>query len=97
VLTAYALAMATNLLRGRVDIDCGCTPGRKQLLSWSLVVRNMILAASSLALLVPVSARTMVLADVLVAVLVAGFTAVMWTLVPMVRRNSLSLVKGVRQ
>ena len=42
----FAGAMAINIRRGRQAIDCGC--GRSQLrqpLSWSLVVRNLMLAA----------------------------------------------------
>lgn len=42
----YALAMAINLLKGRTNIDCGCTgpTGIKKTIAWSLVIRNVILA-----------------------------------------------------
>jgi hypothetical protein len=46
LLGLFAAAMAINLHRGRVDIDCGCGQSfLKQTLSWSLVVRNAVLAA----------------------------------------------------
>ncbi len=50
LLVVFAAAMGINIARGRREIDCGC--GRSDLrqpLSWSLVVRNLALAA----LLVP--------------------------------------------
>jgi Methylamine utilisation protein MauE len=46
LLTAFALAMAINLLRGRRHIDCGCFQGAlKQPLRWILVSRNALLVA----------------------------------------------------
>lgn len=46
LLLLFALAMAINILRGRTEIDCGCFIGRqKERISWSLVVRNLLLAA----------------------------------------------------
>jgi len=45
LLCLYGLAIATNLLRGRRDIDCGCTgPAVRQSLSGWLVLRNVVLA-----------------------------------------------------
>jgi hypothetical protein len=67
LLTGYALAMAATLRRGHRLPDCGCG-GRAQPLSWALVGRNGILAAVSLAALIPVSERTLGWLD--------GFTAV---------------------
>ncbi len=47
LLGSYLFAIAINLLRGRIHIDCGCTmgtaAGRDQQLSWGLVARNSIL------------------------------------------------------
>lgn len=44
LLTVYAAAIGINLLRGRRDIDCGCTgPATRQLLSGWLLVRNATL------------------------------------------------------
>jgi hypothetical protein len=43
LLSLYAMAMAINLQRGRFRIDCGCG-GPGQMISWPLVVRNLVLA-----------------------------------------------------
>ena len=41
----YAAAMAINLKRGRIDLDCGCNPaGRAKPIAWGLVGRNLALA-----------------------------------------------------
>ena len=45
LLLLFALAMGVNLRRGRRYIDCGCFQGAlRQTLSWTLVVRNAVLA-----------------------------------------------------
>jgi uncharacterized membrane protein YphA (DoxX/SURF4 family) len=44
LLLGYAVAMTTNLLRGRQHIDCGCG-GPRQSISYTLVLRNVFLAA----------------------------------------------------
>jgi len=57
LLIVFAGAMAINLHRGRSHIDCGC--GRSELrqaLRWSLVVRNLALAAVVLPRLLPAAA-----------------------------------------
>jgi len=54
LLIVFAGAMAINLHRGRSHIDCGC--GRSELrqtLRWSLVLRNLALAAVVLPRLLP--------------------------------------------
>lgn len=50
LLALYALALAINLVRGRVHIDCGCHgPARRDMpLGWYLVWRNLALAAAAL-------------------------------------------------
>jgi hypothetical protein len=50
LLLAYAAAIALNLVRGRVRIDCGCggIAGRERL-SWWLVGRNVVCAAVAFA------------------------------------------------
>jgi len=56
LLVVFATAMAVNLLRGRRNIDCGCTmgAGRVHRLRWAFVARNGV-AAGLLAL--PASGR----------------------------------------
>lgn len=49
LLLLYAGAMAYNLQRGRNSIDCGCG-GNGQSIRWGLVVRNLLLALTALAL-----------------------------------------------
>lgn len=45
LLLLFALAMGINLRRGRRHIDCGCFQSAlKQTLSWTLVMRNLVLA-----------------------------------------------------
>lgn len=44
LLATYSAAIALNLLRGRSDIDCGCSgPWQQQALSAWLIVRNTVL------------------------------------------------------
>ncbi len=51
LLCLYACAMLINLLRGRRNIDCGCgDKGQGQVIGWALVVRNVLLATTALAL-----------------------------------------------
>jgi uncharacterized membrane protein YphA (DoxX/SURF4 family) len=46
LLLLFALAMGINLRRGRRHIDCGCFQSAlKQSLSWTLVMRNVVLAS----------------------------------------------------
>jgi uncharacterized membrane protein YphA (DoxX/SURF4 family) len=58
LLVVYAAAVAVNLRRGRTSIDCGCGDAPRPIHTW-LVGRNAVLAAASLALLVPVGARAL--------------------------------------
>jgi hypothetical protein len=45
LLLLFALAMGINLRRGRRHIDCGCFQSAlEQTLSWTLVMRNAVLA-----------------------------------------------------
>jgi hypothetical protein len=58
LLVVYAVAIGVNLLRGRRDIDCGCAgPASRRPIAWSLVARNVVLAAIGLAGLMPLHAR----------------------------------------
>jgi hypothetical protein len=46
LMLVYACAMAINLRRGRSQIDCGCG-AEVHLLSWALVLRNVVLACAA--------------------------------------------------
>jgi Methylamine utilisation protein MauE len=52
LLSVFGIAMVINIGRGRTDIDCGCfRSALRQHLSFALVARNALLAASALPLL----------------------------------------------
>ena len=56
LLVVFSLAMAVNLARGRLEIDCGCFAATlRQRISWSLVGRNLVLIGLA-ALAMPASA-----------------------------------------
>jgi Methylamine utilisation protein MauE len=57
LLLLYALSMAVNLMRGRDYIDCGCG-GAAHPLSWGLVVRNIMLAGTAMAVSGPGAERS---------------------------------------
>jgi hypothetical protein len=56
LLLVYAGAIGVNLLRGRRDIDCGCTLQHRPIGGW-MIFRNGLLAALLLTLAWPVSNR----------------------------------------
>lgn len=59
LLATYALAMAVNLVRGRVHISCGCrlSASGSEMLSWGLVWRNGVLVVIAAAASVPATVR----------------------------------------
>jgi hypothetical protein len=69
LLIVYAAALATNLLRGRRQIDCGCglsgAAGGEQPLSWWLVARNVVLASLAGLASLPDSGRDLGIFDAL--------------------------------
>ncbi|MFT4563137.1 MAG: hypothetical protein ACI9BW_002891, partial [Gammaproteobacteria bacterium] len=78
LLSMYAAAIGINLVRGRRDIDCGCTgPARRQLLSGWLLLRNTgLILVALLGAAVP-SERIVVAADlVLVALALIAVMAI---------------------
>ena len=78
LLALFALAMAVNLARGRVEIDCGCfAAALRQRISWALVGRNVALIALA-ALAIPSSgvARALTWLDA-VTIIAASSTAVL--------------------
>ncbi|MEI7446927.1 MAG: MauE/DoxX family redox-associated membrane protein [Burkholderiales bacterium] len=56
LLAVYGAAVAINLVRGRRAIDCGCGGRPRPIHPW-LVGRNVVLAAVSASLVVPVAPR----------------------------------------
>jgi hypothetical protein len=60
----YTLAISINLIRGRTDIDCGCSgPAVRETLSAWLVIRNSGFLAAALLTIPPSSPRTLMLLD----------------------------------
>lgn len=78
LLVAYTTAIAVNLLRGRVHIDCGCgmarSAGGDSQLSWGLVIRNAILISAALAATLPATPRSIGVFDYVT--LFAGLLAI---------------------
>jgi hypothetical protein len=59
LLALYSAAIATNLARGRRDIDCGCLgPAQRQTLSGGLLLRNAALLAGAVVAALPPLPRT---------------------------------------
>lgn len=63
VLLVYGAAIAINLLRGRHNIDCGCSLKRRPIGRW-MVVRNVLFAAALLTLTLPIALRPLGFGDV---------------------------------
>ena len=78
LLGIYALAIGVNLVRGRVHIDCGCgfanASTKEQLLSWGLVLRNLVFMGMAGLIILPSNERALTFADYIVA-FVAVLTA----------------------
>lgn len=71
----YAIAIATNLARGRRDIECGCGGAAAHVpLSGWLLARNALLVAAALAVRGGATARALTLVD---ALTIAGGVAVL--------------------
>lgn len=69
LVSVYALAIAINLIRGRKDIDCGCSgPAMRQPLQPGLVVRNLGLAVLACATLLPILSRPLSLHDTFIMI-----------------------------
>jgi Methylamine utilisation protein MauE len=94
LLAAYATAIAINLRRGRAYIGCGCgfAPGiENQPLSWTLVVRNLLLIALALVTLLPQAQRSLGLADHALLVLALLVTVLLHSAVMQLLHNGTAL------
>jgi uncharacterized membrane protein YphA (DoxX/SURF4 family) len=88
----FGLAVAVNILRGRSNIPCGCFGRtRNQRLTWSLVLRNVVLASLTFSVAVApttsdnTSQPTMI--DAAALILVAMTVLAAWRLVGLIRKN----------
>jgi len=79
LLLTYALAIAINLRRGRLELLCGCggADQRRAIGAW-MVWRNLGLGALLMAALWPWSARALSTTDVLTIVFGAGASVLMY-------------------
>jgi hypothetical protein len=75
LLIAYAAGLGVNLLRGRLDLDCGCGAARdrRPIAIW-MVWRNLLLAAAMGIAALPWSPRSLHLTDLLT--IVGGLTVI---------------------
>ncbi len=79
LLLLYALAMAVNLVRGRVDLDCGCTGPleRRPVAAW-MVYRNALLAGLVLPLSRPWNGRALDGNDFFTVVAALATIVILW-------------------
>lgn len=69
LLSIYTLAITVNLIRGRFDVDCGCScPAMRQTLSGWLIIRNLGLLAAALLTFPPAVQRPLTILDWFTAV-----------------------------
>lgn len=91
LLLMYACAIAVNLVRGRRDLDCGCSlaNGRRPIAGWMLV-RNAMMACVAVVVALPWNPRTLALLDIMTifggaaaaALLYASIDALLGRVVP---------------
>jgi hypothetical protein len=90
VLAAYATAIAINLSRGRTHIACGCSfsvGNGEQPLSWTLVLRNLLLIVLAVATLLPQTQRLLSVPDYIVLVLALLVAMLLHTAVTQLLHN----------
>jgi uncharacterized membrane protein len=65
LLIVFTAAIVINLMRGRLNVDCGCFgPALRQPLSWWLPARNVLLMALAAIAIMPAGGRAMTPLDV---------------------------------
>jgi len=79
LLVVFARALWINIRRGRTQIDCGCFGSRlRSGLSRGMVLRNLLLAALALSLLLPVTPRTLPLFELAVSLTIVATLAFLY-------------------
>lgn len=80
LLTGYATAMAINLARGRIHLDCGCLGlGQRQAVRWWMVARNLLLAALALLAGLPMLGRELTMLDAVTMIGTTATLAILYT------------------
>ncbi len=89
LLSIFSAAIAINLLRGRVYIDCGCFgPALRQKISWWLAARNCALAVFAIVAAVPASPRDLGALDLVTIALGAATLAILYAAVNYLLANA---------
>jgi hypothetical protein len=79
LIALYVLAIGINLLKGRKDIDCGCSgPAMRQPLQPGLLLRNLCLAVFAVGALLPSIERTLPVFDLFVAIAAASVSVLLY-------------------
>ncbi len=79
LLVLYTGAIATNLLRGRQQIDCGCFASSRGVpLSRLLIVRNLVLISAAALLRMPVRSRTLLWVDLFTVAAAVLALSLLW-------------------
>ena len=80
LLAGYATAMAINLARGRIHLDCGCLGfGQRQAVRWWMVVRNLLIAALAVIAGQPLLGRELTALDAVTVVCTILTLAILYT------------------
>lgn len=94
LLMIYAGAIAINLVRGRTDIDCGCTSTKeRKIIGPSLLWRNAVLIVIACIAALPLAERPLAGLDYLVAILTTAFIIVLYQIVERLLVNHQQLAK----
>ena len=86
LLLCYAAAMAVNLTRGRVHIDCGCGATPQPLSGW-LVTRNIVIAGAAFTGALPATTRALGASDIVLLVLLSAVLAITYAMVGQLTAN----------
>ncbi|HVN27417.1 MAG TPA: MauE/DoxX family redox-associated membrane protein, partial [Candidatus Binataceae bacterium] len=79
LIAIFTAAIAINLLRGRLYIDCGCFgPALRQKISWRLVARNGVLALLALLASMPEFSRSLEALDIATIALGCGVSFLLY-------------------
>jgi len=79
LLAIFTGAIAINLVRGRVDIDCGCFgPALRQKLSGSLLWRNLFLMVVAAIVILPQTGRALGTLDIATIVMGAATLVILY-------------------
>lgn len=94
LMLVYGGAIAINLYRGRVDIDCGCAGfGRRRSLASWMIIRNTTIAALLLAMLSGSEPRALGWIDMLTVLGGAVVAASLYAAIDMLLGQSAQLVR----